>query len=481
MQFKFKTLDTTHEHFLLVLLVIAIVFFAFFTFIQIQHPMVGETDAFCRSEHAITALNNNNFFEPLYTGIWLVGNRFFMQMLLLFSETTTQYRFLYSMSLVALIPAIYLYSHSLFTIKKVSLTSGILLITLPLVLFLSTQTLTELPFTIPFIFSLYFLFKSKPNYAASIIALNIAHSFRFESWFILPLIFAYLVSENSLSHFKKALYIILYSFFPIFWILFGYYTTGVWYDFFLDKYTHASEKNFDHTYGNIFISTHRWLVSLAVSVPHTFPPLWIIGVTFSIFNIRKKILFSALIPLYLFIVLILQVYLGTMEWQPTRYLAPIIILSLPFISYALVHIIQIFKSYKLFLIALFLIICLDYHRNVGLVHHNLIEKWEYLPVLSQDISTFLNGRNAYFLENITYSDTSLDCFITFYNLSNTVTINYISESFFDSIDSKTYENELVILPKNHISFFEDSNSIQTLEIMHRNTGFFVVMYTLKER
>jgi len=230
---------------------------------------------------------------------------------------------------------IYHYTRALTNKNDAALTAAIIFSLLPIRIFTSTITLSEPIFTFFLLLSLFYFIKPKPQYIPGLISLNIAHGMRYESWFLLPLFWLIFLFSKKLNSLFKILSIILSCLIPIGWLIHLYVKHGNALLFFQIKYNLAQSKP-NPAFNNWLLSFQEWFDQL-ISV---LPPILIGFFLISLYqyiksrhSLSKKTL--SLLPLYLFLILIIQVYLGTMEWFPQRYLYTTITLSIPILSYGL--------------------------------------------------------------------------------------------------------------------------------------------------
>lgn len=334
-----------------------------FSLPQISTPMVAEADAYYRSNLAQMFKDQKIFLArggmwlPLYFnlmvfGLYLYGNIFF---------TPRFITLIFSLGSVVLI-----YKYTLIIQENKSKLSAaittILFLVFPLRYYLSTQTLTEPVFLFFLLASLYNLFKKKPNYFIGLLALNIAHGIRYESWFLLPLLWLYFGSTRQ-SVTKKMAIIATSIIFPLIWLLSNYYWSGDPLFFVVEKLKMAQAYS-KLEYGNVYLSFSVWWNTLRRIFPLIFTILGTLGL-YKIFNkkINIKTLILGALPFYFFFLLIIQVYLGTMEWFPPRYLLIPIALFFPYVAFGITKIISFsnIRNIKgLMITLLFLLLAITY-------------------------------------------------------------------------------------------------------------------------
>jgi hypothetical protein len=368
-------------------------------------PMNTEADAYVRSNIAKEMQNKNIFIEtevntwlPLHTSILSLSLYIYNNPLLIPRLLTL----IFSTGSIILI---FYYSQILGLDKKTSSTAALLAAIFPLRYYFSTTTLTEPVFSFFFIFALILLFKPKPQYFLGMIFLNISHGIRYDSWLLLPLIWLLLIFKK--TKVKKIVLFPATIIFPVIWMAISYMQTGNPIIFFQTKYSIAQHDP-PPEFGNLILASKVWIESLMSVYPLVLILVFILGLYIFIKNSGrawKKIL--SIIPVYLFILLIFQVYIGSMEWYPPRYLYLSIILSLPFVSYCLLFLYKQAKiklnklSFSILIILIFFLFCLSY-PSLLLSTKGKAENWWGEKTMSEALSlsekiTQLKADNYYYL------------------------------------------------------------------------------------
>lgn len=342
----FKTLLTVDKYFCLLT---GIICFALFIGIhQLQYPMIAEADAYSRVNVAMEQIRAGDLFNDL-GGVWLPLHFSLLYIAIsLFEDPIITSRIVTLIFSTASIISVYHYSLAYKNHKGIALVSAAVFAVLPLRIFLTTQTLSEPIFIFFLITALALVLRKKvsqPQLILSLVLLNIAHGIRYESWMILPLLFLYIFLKK-IPIKQKILYISTTTFFPIYWLYANYKHTNNFKAFFDIKYETA-QKFISPYYNNLKLSFFAWEQKLLATFPLTFSVLALSGLG-RIFkkNSPEQILIMSL-PIYLFFALVIQVYSGTMEWFPTRYLLIPITLLIPLLSSTL-HILYN-KAHKTFL------------------------------------------------------------------------------------------------------------------------------------
>ncbi|MFZ5438255.1 MAG: hypothetical protein ACOZAK_04360 [Patescibacteria group bacterium] len=302
-------------------------------------PMIAEGDAYVRSYLAFEDFQDQRLFKS-YGGTWLPFHKIIIGLpLYIYNNYFLTPRLITLIISSLTVCLIYILSIELFKNYKQKkiialITVGIFLL-FPQRIFLSTQTLTEPVFTFFFILGIYLLIKNK--LLTSTIFLNISHGIRYESWFLTPIIFYYLYINKKISIKQKVLYGSSLLLFPTYWFLLNLVNNGSGLAFFSEKYQIAQNAGFIQEYWNFPLSFNVWL-------NNSFDLIGLIGLISLVQGIifyakNKKTntsgIFFLSTSIYLFSLLVLQVFMGTMEWFPHRYLYIPLTLFFPFIAYGL--------------------------------------------------------------------------------------------------------------------------------------------------
>lgn len=348
-------LHNWEKTFLLILIAIGFVL----AWSSLKKPMTSEGDAYARSIIAYyyyqskTFISNNSVWLPFHFTLLSLPLYFFSN----FHLSVRVWSLIISLTSI---PLLYLYSKIIFKETKIAVLASILLLVLPMRIVLSTHTLTEPVFISFLLASFVFFFKEKPNYLISFLLLNIAHGIRYESWFLLPILWLILLRKK--IYLQKTIALIALSLvFPIYYLWGNAQAQGSCLAFFNEKYQ-VAQINQIKEYFDLFLSSRAWEKNLLDFIP--LPFFLIIFINLKNVIKGKKVIFL-IIPMYLFISLIIQVYLGTMEWFPPRYLYPLIVLLIPFISYSFIDLFTSIKKpiFRIFFLAiLYLYLLLIYPR-----------------------------------------------------------------------------------------------------------------------
>lgn len=316
---------------------IAIIFTAIFLSLPVlAQPMITEGDAYDRVFDAYRLYKSNKIYES-FGGTWLPVHKSILAISLYFHDN---YHLTPRIATVVIngIAAYVLYKLTLIIFendknkKLISNLTLILYLIFPQRIFISTQTLTE-PIAAFFILStIYFLVKNQ--LFKSTIFLYIAQGIRYEAWFLVPFFILYLILNDKKN---KILVISSYFIFPIYWFLENLKKSGSGLEFFSEKYSVAQNAGFVKEYWNFPLSLMSWANNAYYLLGLTGSLLMIYGIFCFVKNKEKNKtgIFVLSTGLYLFSILVFQVFVGTMEWFPHRYLFLPLTILFPFFGYGL--------------------------------------------------------------------------------------------------------------------------------------------------
>lgn len=322
-----------YYHYFLLSLLIGVLFW--FGYQGLQMPMIAEGDAYARALIANGLIARKLFFEYTINSLWpplhftLLNLPSWLGVNLMFGQRLASLIF----SLLSVV-ALYFYSYEHLKKRNLALLASVLFGLLPLRHFISTQTLSEGVFIFFLLMTNIFLLKKRHlnrNTAVATIFLFLAGLIRFEAWLFLPVMFSNLVVSNQLS-FKQKLacaWAYLTPFLIVLWL--NLKSFGTAFPYFELKYLIAQATPIPEYY-HLQLTLTSWLNQLFKA----FPFFFLILIAPAYRNLMKKLtpqkaLFY-LTPLYFYLLLILQVYLGTMEWFPMRYLLIPIVFVIPILA-----------------------------------------------------------------------------------------------------------------------------------------------------
>jgi len=221
------------------------------------------------------------------------------------------------------------------------------------VILLSVQPFSESVFVFFILFSFYFYlkymscgFKYGKWFLLTVIFLNLASGIRYEAWLFTLFLFSVILFKK--KYIEALIFLASSYLFPLSWIRSNcIYSTGC-FSFFqvnIDTATYY-RKLFDISFWKVLL----WISLTIVKLLGFYTiPLYILG--FIIFLKTRKYFFLlavGFIPCLLF----LQIFFGSMEWLPNRYLVLFYVLSIPLYSEALILLWKLSKYHKLIFITL---------------------------------------------------------------------------------------------------------------------------------
>jgi len=309
----------------------------------------GEVDGYSR---AIWAFNNyvNGTLLTLdkFGGAWLPLHPKILGFSILFiRDPRFGFRLISLLFCVASVVLIYIYTERIFKSEPkkrlVALLAAIIYLLSPLRLLLATQPLSE-PISM-FFFSLILVLcsakKVKPLYL--IIFINIACAIRFEFWFMVPFIWLILYIDKPKKRINYVIECLACLIFPFYWMMINYFVSRNFFEFFSIKYSNAHKDESEVVYYNLFLASKAWVNALQDQIGMVGCFLYIFA--WKLLTEKRKLVLNkkyifVLIPVYFLLLLILQVHWGTMEWLAPRYLFPVLIGIIPYISYGMVKFLE---------------------------------------------------------------------------------------------------------------------------------------------
>lgn len=459
---------------------------------QISQPMIAEADAYSRVNVAISQKKINLFFNK-YGGTWLPFHFSLMVVFLSkFDYPLLIPRIITLILSLGSIVSIYFYTKRFQKNKTTALIASLLFLLFPLRIYLGTQTLSEPIFIFFLIISFIFISGEKLSYKEillSLLFLNIAHGIRYESWMILPLVWFFIINKP-INLNKKITYIFYSILFPIYWLYLNSINTGSFLTFFNQKYEVAQKYQIIQ-YFNFNLSFVAWEEKLIKIFPIPFLALSL----FDLRNLFKKFItkniFYYFLPFFFFLALVVQVFFGTMEWFPTRYLLIPTTFLIPLLASSIHEIISfthsfflkqtfIKKMYSLFFIFIFIFIFQNKyfsslnHTRLEITDWSLLQTYDSYETTSNSTlyNNFINlikeckqicDNSIVFLyeeERRTYFDQGLFYFLNRPGIDiSKNNINYI-------------ENNTVFIWERNDN--DESKLIKNFEILYKNEKFYIL-------
>lgn len=312
-------------------LIVSLFFFGSQTIPKLQQPMISSTDGYSRLSLAVfIASFGLNLSGEDY--VWLPFSKILTSIPLILFSQNDQYiaaRIFSWLCIITTSLIIYKITHTLTKNTFFSLFAFSLSITNPLFVSLSLQTLSENTWILLVSLSTFFILQKNPkSWSIGFFFWILSQITRFESWYLTPLIICCFWFYHRSR--RYSIYFLLSSLiFPIFWLLLTYINTGDLLYYFHQKMLQA-EKGPEHIYYHLKNSFNAWFDQLSIIHGNIILIPFFVGL--KVYLKQKNILFF--IPIFVFISLVFQVYFGTMEYFPSRYLSliPVFIIPLTIVS-----------------------------------------------------------------------------------------------------------------------------------------------------
>ena len=485
------------KHKYLIALTLFIITFFILELPQLNEVMLAEGDAYSRANMAKKIFNRGFLIDLKASVIWLPLHSTILSLPALFIQDIYYAQRLISLIISTLsISAVYFYTQAFTKNKLTSLFAALMYAFFPLRRYLSTQTLSEPVFVFFLILAMFFLIKEKrknSDLVLSLLLLNIAHGIRYESWFLLPLLWIYILFQKiELS--KKVSYILLSMFFPIYWMGNNFYLEKSMLAFFDQKLQFAR-----HTGVPEFFNAKLTFLSWGEKLIQVFPISYLGIVLLDYKNLVKKISLQKIIiyftPIYLYFLLLAQVFFGTMEWFPARYLLIPLTFAIPILANSITGIYKyssekISKSanniYKLgwvmFLSIIYLTMVSQYSALDSFTKHEIRDssllnsesrelhnskKYTDLLSLLQELKKdqYLNSRVNYY-QNQDHPLWIGDAFLYFSQKDGVVSPK---KQF-----SQTHQSRIFLVWEKQIINLEDNYWNNDFEIHYENSTFYIV-------
>lgn len=317
---------------------------------ELISPMIAEPDAYSRVLSAFADKNNDTLFIT-YPSAWLpLHSSLLVISLYIYNNIYISPRVITLIFSLLTIVIMYPYSQLFFKSRnaRLALFTCLLFGLFPLNFYLATTTMSEPIFIFFLIASLVLLIPQRHfnDYLAGIFILNIATGIRYEAWFILPFIWCFLLTKD-LTVQKKLLLFMGTLVFPVVWVYLNFTSSDHSLYFFTSKQAIAAQTP-NPLYWDFFSSLKAWLFSLNNVFPLSLLCLAIVGAFSTLYkNVKKDQILLAVLPIYLFFSLVFQVYFGTMEWLPHRYLSILISLAFPLVGSGIYYFYLVLKEVRL--------------------------------------------------------------------------------------------------------------------------------------
>jgi len=442
-------------------LILSIIIFLYNSPFSFSKPMISSPDGYSRLVNGIFASkfpSGNTIYD------WLPGNKVILSSAINISPNNNNTLARIESWLAIPLTAIFL-SLTVFQLSRnvvVALFAPALLLINPISNYLSLQTLSENNWVLLSSISIFFLCQKKQKlWSVGFLFWSLSQTIRYESWYLTPIIIFvfYFLHRN-----RKASVIFLLTsiVFPFYWLVSTNIHTGDYFYFWGKKMAIAS-KGPAHIYHHLVPSFTVWYSQLI----NLFTPMTlVIFITSSVILIRRNN-FLFLLGMTVFFGLVAQVYFGTMEHFPIRYLSLIPFAVISTITVALSYV--KYQEMAIFFLSFIFIVesLLLPKRLLSIAERPMDSTIEVSNYLRLNASKTLCNAYIYEAEDQTFSETQIFYFsqipveqFHIYDVSQNETskirddCTYILDKGFDNILSpamkhflpyKIYENENYIV------------------------------------
>lgn len=292
----------------------------------IGRPMMSEGNTYSRLQTIVMEINSPNYLTdfswlPFYNKIMA------WPLKLYFDPSGLSVRCLTLLVTLLTSGLVYILTYELTKLKSLSIVAASFFLINPLTINLSTLTLSESLWSFLVILSITFLMgKDKKYWVWGILSWMVSQGVRYESWYLTPvLIFIVWMRHKNL---RLLVLVFLSSLvFPFYWMLESYKYTGVYLNIInIKKYYAANGPS--NIYGNLWESAKVWFQRIDWVILWPFILVFILGIPQAV----KQKNWLWLIPTISVVLLITQVFLGTMEYFPARYLVILPATIYPFVA-----------------------------------------------------------------------------------------------------------------------------------------------------
>lgn len=297
-------------------------------------------DVYARSVMSTSErINKDGFFnfDPNRYGMWLpLHTKILGLSLTVYDNVFFSPRFITLLFSSGIVVLMFYYTFLITRSARISILSSMMFLIFPQRIWLSTYTFSETIFVFFLIAALILIFKKHPNYWVGLTLLNIASGIRYESWYLLPFVWLAILKNKSIK--LRSIFILTSSLFPVFWLTVNGIFIANPINFFTQKYIWANTGWIRQNQGflNFPVVFLNWLTELSGI-------LTVLGISLIVFGWYRlvkteddwKIHVLLLFPFWTFFMLMIQVFLKTMEVYQDRYLFIPISLSFPLLTYGL--------------------------------------------------------------------------------------------------------------------------------------------------
>ncbi|MBP7774516.1 hypothetical protein KA078_01865 [Candidatus Woesebacteria bacterium] len=359
----------------------------------INQPMIGQYDGMGDAQPRVMMVAAHNFIPTHGTWMPLLFN-IIKTSLAIYDNPHLSPRFFSAVINLYLVIILFIYFKHVTRDRLLSLIIIFLFLSSHFINSYFTFPLAEPIFSASFFTAMYFLVKNK-NFSTLLISLlffNICNALRYEGWYLFPPML-FLAYRQARPIKQLVFFSFMYFIYPIYWIWQNYLHTGDWMFFLNEKITFAHHSlDYMKKIGNVGYALN-WLKKIYELLGMHQLLLIVCGliVCFKQRRYRTLVFFFAL-SVYLIILLILQVYTGSMEWFPVQYLYLPYLFLIPFVAIIISSFIksQKTKNGKLFslLVIFFVITASGFYDNYKWLYVDMPNpESKIIQVLSLNTST----------------------------------------------------------------------------------------------
>lgn len=417
--------------------------FLFRSFYHLNFPMFAVYDGM--GDAHVRVMEVALHYYPSY-GTWMPLMHYFIKLsLFAYNNIFIAPRIAIIIINFILITLVFLITNLLYKKRIISLLAIALFIFNPFIGTFTTIPISEPLFLVFLLLGLYFLFKEPKKIFFSAFFFCIANAIRYEGWYLYPLIICYLVASTS----KKRIIIfsLIYFLVPFYWIVQNFFQTGNP-QYFLDEKVILARKNTSYIWNNFWPPTYIWITKF---VKH----FGVLNILFVILNLKfrsrdKNSYFLLALSLFLICALIIQVYLGTMEWYPDQYLYVAIVLLIPLVAKGIFILLNWLSRYahKRLMLVTLISVSLTYANNFIIGDYSQKIEGITIPSISSVISKYSDRNFLFTFSELTYP---MDRdYIMYFAKHTNYSIEKERSDFPDQFLSFIYINTLFISDKDRL-------------------------------
>ncbi|MFA5025582.1 MAG: hypothetical protein WC503_03695 [Candidatus Shapirobacteria bacterium] len=340
----------------------SIVCFVLLVWPLLGKPMMSEGNTYSRLQTIVMEINFPNYMTdfswlPFYNKIMMWPLKWN------FDPSALSVRYLTLLITCLTSGLVGVLTYQLTRLKSLSVVAGSLYLINPLTISLSTLTLSENLWAFLVILSVVSLMgKNKKYWILGMLMWMISQGVRYESWYLTPILMFIVWMRH--KNIKLLISVFLSSLvFPFYWMMESYKYTGVYLNIINIKKYYAANGPGD-IYGNLWASVIVWLERVEEVISWPFILIFVVGINQSI----RKMIWLWLMPVVSIILLIIQVFSGTMEYFPARYLVILPIIVYPLVLMTLKKIYLTNSVFFLMIIVfLFIFEFISFTPRIGLI------------------------------------------------------------------------------------------------------------------